>query len=518
MRFFSTILFFSFFSLSLSYGQSEAYAASINIDDLHKHLQILTADSLTGRETGSEGNQKAANYIARHFEQLGIPKQDNGTYMQPIVFSSESFSENEVIINDINYAPMWDYYNFPMYNQTLSTEEDGIVFLGYGIESEHYNDYAKTDVKNKIILIYDGEPLREDSISWITGTQIPSEWTTDITKKITTAKIHGVKAIFIIDGHLQKNISRYRNTYLSTSFQIGKAKSEDGIFSNCTYISTTMARAIIGSNYQKIINLHKRIVKKGKPQALKLSVKLNTKQTKHIKELKGSNVLAYIEGTDPKLKEELVIVTAHFDHLGVRGKDIYRGADDDASGTSAVLEIAEALVQAKKNGSVLRRSVLCMLVTGEEKGLLGSSYYTSFPIYPLENTIANINIDMVGRIDKEHKNNHDYIYVIGADKLSQELHDINETMNKRYTNLELDYKYNDEKDPNRYYYRSDHYNFARNGIPAIFYFNGTHEDYHRTTDTIEKIDFEALLKRTKLAFYTTWELANREKRIILKSR
>ena len=230
------------------------------------------------------------------------------------------------------------------------------------------------------------------------------------------------------------------------------------------------------------------------------------------KKIKGSNVLGYIEGTD--LKDELIIITAHYDHLGKHDSLIFNGADDDGSGTVATLEIAEAFMLAKKAGFGPRRSVLIMPVSGEEKGLLGSKYYTKNPIYPLENTVANLNIDMIGRLDDWH-DTANYVYLIGADRLSQELHDISEQVNKEYIGLNLDYKFNEEDDPNRYYYRSDHYNFAKNNIPVIFYFNGVHEDYHKVSDTIEKIDFEKIQTITRLIFLTAWELANRDERIVV---
>ena len=229
--------------------------------------------------------------------------------------------------------------------------------------------------------------------------------------------------------------------------------------------------------------------------------------------IKGENVLGYIEGTD--LKDELIIITAHYDHLGKHDSLIFNGADDDASGVAGAMEIAEAFMIAKKEGYGPRRSILIMPVSGEEKGLLGSKYYTDNPVYPLNNTIANLNIDMIGRLDDWHSTG-DYVYLIGSDRLSYDLHNINEEINSNYTKLELDYKYNDEDDPNRYYYRSDHYNFAKNNIPVIFYFNGVHEDYHRPSDTIEKLDFNKIKKISKLIFLTAWELANREERIKLR--
>ena len=228
--------------------------------------------------------------------------------------------------------------------------------------------------------------------------------------------------------------------------------------------------------------------------------------------IKGENVLGYIEGTD--LKDELIIITAHYDHLGKHDSLTFNGADDDGSGTVATLEIAEAFMLAKKAGNGPRRSVLIMPVSGEEKGLLGSKYYTNHPIYPLKNTVANLNIDMIGRLDDWH-DTANYVYLIGADRLSQELHDISETVNEKHIGLNLDYTFNEEEDPNRYYYRSDHYNFAKNNIPVIFYFNGVHEDYHKASDTVDKIDFKKIETITRLVFLTAWELANRDERIVV---
>ena len=227
------------------------------------------------------------------------------------------------------------------------------------------------------------------------------------------------------------------------------------------------------------------------------------------KYVKGENVLGFIEGTD--LKDDVLIITAHYDHLGKKNTSIYNGADDNASGTSAILEIAEAFMKAKKDSVGPRRSILIMAVSAEEKGLLGSKYYTENPIYPLEKTIANLNIDMIGRVDKFHENAN-YVYLIGSDRLSTELHNISEEVNRKNFNLELDYTFNEKDDPNRYYYRSDHYNFAKNNIPVIFYFNGVHEDYHKPTDTTDKIDFEKIQKITRFVFLTAWELANRKER------
>jgi len=236
--------------------------------------------------------------------------------------------------------------------------------------------------------------------------------------------------------------------------------------------------------------------------------------TEHLsRNLKPSeNVVAFIKGSEKP--DEIVVISAHYDHLGMdEDGEIYNGADDDGSGTVAVMAIAEAFQKAVEEGNGPKRSILFLHFTGEEKGLLGSKYYVNFPIFPLANTVSNLNIDMIGRSDDAHENDPNYVYLIGSDKLSSELHELSEEMNNKFTKINLDYTYNLDSDPNRFYYRSDHYNFAKNNIPVIFYFNGTHENYHRTSDTPDKINYELLAKRTQLVFYTAWEIANREKRI-----
>ena len=238
---------------------------------------------------------------------------------------------------------------------------------------------------------------------------------------------------------------------------------------------------------------------------------LNAKYNENLSD--SANIWAYIEGTDKK--EEVLVISAHYDHVGVKNGKIYNGADDDGSGTVALLEIAQAFEQAKKEGHGPRRSILFLHVTGEEHGLHGSRYYSEHPLFPLKNTIADINIDMIGRRDTLHSNTNNYVYVIGSDRLSTDLDKITQAANKKYVNLDLDYKYNDLNDPEKFYYRSDHYNFAKNGIPAVFLFNGVHADYHRPGDKPDKIEYDALEKRARLAFVMAWELANRDNRPVI---
>ena len=230
--------------------------------------------------------------------------------------------------------------------------------------------------------------------------------------------------------------------------------------------------------------------------------------------LNSINVASIIEGSH--YPNEYIVITAHLDHVGIEGEDIFNGADDDGSGSMALLEIAQAFKMASLDGHGPKRSIVILHVSAEVKGLLGSEYYTDNPLYPLEDTITNLNVDMIGRTDPTRDSDNDnYIYLIGTDRLSSMLHETSERVNKNTVDLELDYRFNAWDDPNRFYERSDHYNFAKNNIPVIFYFSGTHEDYHGPGDTPDKIRYDLLTKRTKLIFHTAWEIANMDDKIVV---
>lgn len=315
------------------------------------------------------------------------------------------------------------------------------------------------------------------------------------------AKNHGAKAILYFDPDNFNRFKRYFNFMKSsgTGRMAIKKSDEDP---SLIMLTEETAYAI----FEDIGALDEAVVLE---KALELGLK-----SANI-EIPTENVIAYIPGFEKP--DEYLVISSHLDHIGIssNGK-INNGADDDGSGTVAMLEIAEAFKKASDTGNGPKRSVVFLHVTGEEKGLLGSQYYTDFnPVFPLSQTVANLNIDMIGRIDPNREGSREYVYLIGSDKLSRDLHELSERINEQYTKLELDYTYNDENDPNRFYYRSDHYNFAKNNIPIIFYFNGTHADYHRPGDTPDKINYDLLAKRSQLIFHTAWEIANREERVIV---
>jgi len=491
------------------------YSKTITKEDLSRHLHILASDEYEGRETGMEGQKKAAKYISEHFATIGIPplpsavEADSNYYQEfPLILQSP-YGAN-ISVNNIKYEFLKNFYYFSGFNDT-NIVENNVVFLGYGISDKNYDDYKNVDVSGKIVLIFNGEPYNKDSASYITNRRSPSEWSKNWRKKVQTAKEKNVLALLVIVDDFESKLKNVRHWVEKSSMKLEGESSSKRIPN--FYISTEMANAMFSAANVKgnAINIRKKIDKKGKPLSFNVNTDIVIDVNRDSEKITSENVLGYIEGND--LKDELLVITAHYDHLGRDGEKIYNGADDDGSGTVAIMELAEAFAIAKKRGHGPRRSVLFMAVAGEEKGLLGSRYYTENPVFPLENTIADLNIDMIGRLDSVHRDNPYYIYLIGSDRLSTELHNISEEANKQYTNLEIDYTFNATDDPNRFYYRSDHYNFARNDIPVIFYFNGVHEDYHRSTDTVDKINFEKIEKITRLVFFTAWELINRDKRI-----
>jgi hypothetical protein len=499
------------------------YAATITAEDTKALVDKLASKEFQGRETGEEGQRLAADFIAQQFKEAGIPaKGDRNSYFQKIYLSNESWTNIGMKVGDQELKNKTDFYVYPSANPStplLNLKE--VVFVGYGIEDPKYNDYNKADVAGKAVIFYDGEPLDKSGNSLITGTSFKSNWSIDWKKKVQLAKTKGAVMVFIIDPKFEENVKS--NKKLLSTYGWKPVSSYDATkpvdFINNMFVSPATARVIFGGKTEKIDDALSDLQGGEKFKAVKVKSKIEVRLEKAVKRLEGSNVLAVIEGSDELFKKEYVFVTAHYDHLGSPDSTVvYYGADDNASGTSGVIEIARAFMEAKKKGMGPKRTVVCMLVSGEEKGLLGSRYYVDFPMFPLDKTIVDINIDMIGRVDKPHETNPNYIYVIGSDRLSPELHEINEYVNAEYTKLALDYKYNAKDDPNHYYERSDHYNFAERGIPSIFYFNGTHPDYHRPTDTADKINHEVLVKRAQLAFYTAWDIANRPARLRIEKK
>ncbi len=491
---------------------AKKYAETVTAEDLRKRLEIIASDDFEGRETGQPGQKKAAEYIEARFKEFGFqPIEKLNGYKQYFKLQLTYPDTVRLVVGIDTLRFLKDMYYFPGFGDML-LETDNLLYLGYGIESENYSDYTDKNVAERVVMISGGEPVGKQGVSCVTKTKEKSDWTVEWTLKIETARAKGVKALLIIDDNLTSSVSQYGRYIKRPNLELGDEPSEKGGIP-LIYISSKMANRILSGSGVK--GGHQKLEKKIGKTGTSISKELSSPVTIHVKknreELTSENVLAYMEGTEKP--EELLVITSHYDHLGKKGDKIFNGADDDGSGTTTLIELAEAFSKAKAEGNGPKRSILFMTVSGEEKGLLGSEYYTDNPVFPLKNTVANLNIDMIGRIDENHAPDSNYVYLIGSDKLSTELHDLSEETNKAYGGLALDYTYNDVNDPNRFYYRSDHYNFAKNQIPVIFYFTGVHEDYHQPTDTVDKIMFTKTEKIARLIFYTAWEIANREGRL-----
>ena len=488
-------------------------ASTITPEDLEKHLSILASDEFEGRETGAPGNDRAAQYLAGEFKRLGLQTVDkDDDYLQPINMVSKRWEKIDMTIHDKKYRHIWDFY--ALHDGNNGPDEfhvDEVIFLGYGIESDQFTNYKKTDIDGKAVIMYGGEPRHADGRSIITGSESMSAWTTDPMKKIQLAKSKGARVVFVISEDFKKQIADNRRFLMGPSVTLEPPKNDTDVSADFSFmvINPEMAKKMIGKKVKKVKKFRGKNTRGKSTKGFSISTSVQGHMIRRELSKLTANVIGVLPGSHPQKKDEHIVITAHFDHLGKRGSDIFNGADDNASGTSTVVELAEAFSTAAAFDRRPDRSIIFLLVSGEEKGLLGSKFYTDYPLIPLNQTTTNVNIDMVGRVDKLH-DDPNYIYVIGSDRLSTTLHEVNETINDNYEKLVLDYKYNAVDDPNRYYYRSDHYNFAEKNIPAIFFFNGTHDDYHRPSDTIEKIEFEKMSKIGRHIFHLVWELANRD--------
>jgi Peptidase family M28 len=444
---------------------AEKYAKTITQADLKTHLYILADPAMEGRETGTEGQRKAAEYIKQQFTRLGLTPGNNGSFEQIYPLYRDTLKDARLIVNGKNYTFGKDFAA-SINNLTNSTMYIGeVTYLAKGD--------AVTDIKGKTVVLAGKQPSQSEIF------------------KLYQRQPAAI--LFVQPGIDKQPVQRSSRMYFSLF------RSRQPVTS--VRVSEEIGKALLQDDFEK-----------AKEQSLETktyTTELTLGFNKELITIEASNILGVIEGTDKK--DEWVVISAHYDHIGIVNGKINPGADDDGSGTVGVLELAEAFTKAKAAGKGPRRSILFLTVSGEEKGLWGSEYYANHPVYPLQKTSIDINIDMIGRKDDNLKsldsNNH--VYLIGDDKLSTDLPRFVDSINNLYIKLITDRKYNDPKDPNRLYFRSDHYNFARKGVPIVFFFDGIHKDYHRPSDTPDKINYDLHEKRTRLVFLLAWEAANR---------
>jgi hypothetical protein len=487
---------------------------SITPGELRMHLQFLASEELGGRYTLSPGFAIAARYLASHLEAYGFKGAgEHGDYLQTfqVVSGKADTAKSSLEVTFGAKAKSYHFGDFYIPGEGGTGEAQGqIVFVGMGISSpsQHHDDYAGLDVKGKLVLIVPGMP--------------PD---VDISRLEESESGQGAALAHGASGILQLPPQRLLEMMKNKGFQERASQRETvrlarGAESSLPAVTLgpALAEELMAACGLELKSVYETVSHRQKLQPRKLDITAKMTVAMQLTRSTTQNVAGILEGTDPRLKQEYVVFSAHYDHLKTGpGGEIYPGADDDGSGTTSVLTIAHAMSLERP-----KRSVLVMFHAGEELGLLGSEYNTDYaPVVPLKQMVADLNIDMIGRskapgdkaTEDEHLTDANTVYLVGSNRISQELHQLSEETNAQFQKMKLDYHYNDPGDPERIYFRSDHWNYAKHGIPIIFYFDGTSVDYHRPTDTIEKIDFTKMTKVARLVFETGWRIANLDHRL-----
>lgn len=490
--------------------------SSITVRDLKRHLSFLASEELGGRYTFSPSNLIAARYLASQLESYGYRGAGrDGSYFQrvPLSYRNVDLAASRLTLSDAGAKREFIYGDsFVAEGPTNINITGELVFVGYGVSSPRnsYDDYAGLNLKGKIVVMSSdlSEPLKKLRLN-------------DDEQAEAAAIAHGAIALIRIPS--AQTFWEQLKVEFSGQQQLGlppRPTASGKVLPEITAgpALTKAIAAAMGKESSELVSPRK--IKPAEfPASAEIKLRVAVKDAPP-----AQNVVGVLEGGDSKLKDEYVVFSAHYDHLKTTDKgEVYRGADDDGSGTVSVLEIAQAFAV----GPRPKRSILIIFHTGEELGLYGSEFNTDYePVVPLKKLVADLNIDMVGRSRPEgdvdprdsRLTDKDSIYIIGADKLSTELHKLNEETNMDTAHMRFDYTYNDEKHPERFYYRSDHYNYAKHGIPIIFFFTGVHRDYHQITDVVDKIDFEKMERIDRMIFSLGWRVANLDHRLVVDKR
>ncbi len=493
----------------------------ITAHQMKNYLEFIASDELEGRDTPSRGLDIAAMYIAEHLANWGIkPAGDNGTYYQKFPLKRSKIDAQNTHLS-VNNLPFTFGEDFLTTYTNANVPASNIVYAGHGwvIKSKNINAYQNIDVKDKIVVVANSLP------KGVTFNDLQGKMGEDWSSPGIYGSANGARAVIAIGsfGNLANwKGSRWNQTekgdleFKAPSFQVkiptitATPRLINAIFQGEKSSAGNIFTKAVQQDFVEPFDLSS-----NKKISLNVAVKSDTVYTQ--------NVIGVLEGSDPVLKNEYVAIGAHYDHVGMNpfsnNEDkIWNGADDDGSGTVAVMAMAEAFAKGTQKP---KRSILFIWHAGEEKGLWGSEYFTDNPTVPINQIITQLNIDMIGRYQNQGDENHpqnkalpkpNEIFLIGSKLMSTELGQVSEATNKAFLKLNFNYKYDDPADPEQFFYRSDHFNYARKGIPIIFYMDGSHADYHQPSDSIEKINFEQMERVARTIFATGWELANRAKR------
>jgi len=497
---------------------------TITAAQLRTYLTFIASDEMEGRDTPSRGLDTVAKFLAVNLARWGFkPSGDDGTFFQKMVMRREALDPSKSIaeINGQKFAIGEDFIS----NAVAASLTGQMVFAGNGwvIKSKNLDSYQGVDVKGKIIVVVGGSGRFPRGV---TNADLAGRMGEDWSSPSVYAQQHGAKGVLVIaNASASQNWEQLRQrSQLPARALVEKFSTQTpaaGIPS--ILMSSKMATALFAGEKFDAATLVSRADGGDQVPAFDLSPAKTVAITVTVKTERPTtqNVVAVWEGSDPVLKNEYVALGAHYDHVGIcapgAADPICNGADDDGSGTTALLGMAEALSRAKQRP---KRSVLFVWHCGEEKGLLGSQYFTEYPTIPLDKIVTQLNIDMIGRSKKEGDTNAsnkdlsgpDAIYVIGSTMMSTELGALSQQVNKSFLNVQYDVRYDDPNDKNRFFYRSDHFNYAKKGIPIIFFFDGVHEDYHRPGDEPQKIDYDKMEKISRTIYMLLWEVAGLKER------
>ncbi|RZL16586.1 MAG: M28 family peptidase [Hymenobacter sp.] len=501
------------------------YADRITAPGLRQDLTILASDVYEGRATGQPGQRLAATYLANALATAGLvgPLTNTATpfYQRFSLTRTGLDSTSSVTVGGRTFLVNKDFYVL-IRNPVTASAPLQPAFVGYGINTPGYADFtpANLALKGKDLLILLGEPQTPAGQALLGKSGQASPYGSPGFAEVlergpglyalaprSTIRIMPNAAAFARVPQDYANLYGWQDRIAFPGTAPPTATGP-----NVFFVSPEMGAALLGTTAAGLTAYHQAVAAAGKPIPSPFQAPPATLQVRvQTQPFTTENVLGYLEGTDKK--QEVVVISAHYDHIGVQQGRVYNGADDDGSGTVSLLAMARAFAQAKKEGHGPRRSLLFLANVGEELDLLGSRYYTDHPVFPLAATVADLHLDMVGRVDSLHPGQGNYLYLIGDDWLSTDLHQLSAATNRQGTPLQLDYRYNTLADPSHLYYRSDHYSFAKHRVPVIYYFSGFHRDYHQPSDDVDKIDFTALTQRSRLIFRTAWAVANRAQRV-----
>ena len=501
-----------------SFERGRRYAETIQADWLKDYLSFVASDEMEGRDTPSRGLDLTAKFIALHLKQWGVkPAGDDGSFFQRIALQRKTVNPAESVVGFGGKTYKFGE-DFLAGGTAGKIGEAPLVFLknGWVVKAKNIDSYRSADVRGKIVITFVNLP------PGVTPADLQGKQGEDWIDPVSAAKAKGASGVIQIP--LPQMLKNWEATRRS-SVETGSLAMEKFVKSNqppfpvimpsAALLETIFAGEKIKSGDLLSLNLE---ALTDESLALNSGKKISINLASNLKTVYTQNVVGVVEGSDARLKNEYVAFGAHYDHVGVNpnapGADkIWNGADDDGSGTVSILAMARALATATPRS---RRSALFVWHTGEEKNLWGSKYFSEFPTVPLAQIVAQLNIDMIGRSRPATDTNpankllvqRGEIYVIGSKKMSSDLGALSERVNDNYLKLKLNYAFDDLNDPNRFFYRSDHFHYARKGIPIIFYFDGVYDDYHQPGDEVEKIDFEQMQTVARTIFMTGWELAN----------